>query len=139
MAVKARQNRENRGDVKRVAVGGVAVREGRASDRFQEVVCLRGLVAHGGKNKRDKTPVLLGNHGTVLARLGVLAVSKRLLERLSEEAFGVNDGNVNHGRMREVGGTRTGLGRDVDEHVTSLCRLDRAGLAVVRHGLLGRV
>ena len=139
MAVKARQNREDRSDVERVAVGGVAIREGRASDRFQEIICLRGQGAHGGKNKRDEAPALHGTHGAVLVRLVVRAVPKRLLERLSGEAFGVNDGNVNHGRVREVRGTRAGLGRNVDEQVTSVRRLDRAGLAVVCHGLLGRV
>ena len=71
VAVKAREDREDRGRVERLGVGRVAIREGDARDPAQEIVCLRGQRAHGGKNKRDKAPILLGAHGAILARLGV--------------------------------------------------------------------
>ena len=62
VAVEAREDREDRRSVERLAIGRVAIREGGASDRAQEIVCLRGQRAHGGKNKRKETPILLGAH-----------------------------------------------------------------------------
>ena len=44
------------------------LREGRSRDCTQELVCLRGQGAHGGKDKRSKSPTLLVAHCAILAR-----------------------------------------------------------------------
>ena len=61
--------------------------------------------AQGGKDERHKTPALLGAHDGIFAGLAVGAIAQRLLKSLAGKAFGVDNGDVNHGAKCEVGGS----------------------------------